>query len=77
MTMTLDEDALREDENEKLPLKTANELRRIAGELEAAGRMICDAPGSAAAHGHIDLALARVRDAIRSCYMMVGTGIKR
>ena len=79
--MSMNEDTVYEcedeREDEKLTRNAEDELRRIEGELEAVGRMICSAPGSATAHGHIDLALAQVRDAIRSCYMMVGTGIKK
>jgi hypothetical protein len=47
-----------------------NALRSVERILERIGRNICEIPGSAATHGRINTALAEVREAIRSCWLM-------
>jgi hypothetical protein len=55
---------------ESVAAATEKALRDAERTLEEIGRSICSVPRSFVAHGHIDLALREVRDAIRSCYLM-------
>lgn len=45
-------------------------LRGVERILASIGRNICEIPGSATTHGRINTALAEVREAIRSCWLM-------
>ena len=57
-------------EGRDIVLDTENALRKVEGELEAIGRSICDVPRSAPAHGHIDVAVSAVQQAIHECWRM-------
>lgn len=57
-------------EERDIVLDTENALRKAEGVLEAIGRSICDVPGSAPAHGHIDVAVSAVQQAIHECWRM-------
>ena len=58
------------DPGESAALAAEKSLRDVERTLEEIGRSICSVPRSFVAHGHIDLALREVRDAIRNCYLM-------
>lgn len=47
-----------------------NALRSVERILVSIGRNICEIPGSAATNGRINIALAEVREAVRSCWLM-------
>ena len=59
-----------EQPEEKLSVKTENELREVEKTLEDIGERICSVRGSSVTHGRINLALDEIREAIHNCYLM-------